>query len=145
MAHWQAMPVSPQAEALVQLARKRRILDRPGCARLRILLTAHGVDDSVKARAFLEKARLLPIGPSQQLISHLPAATGLDLGPYHVLAHLADGGMGSVWLAVRKPGAPIPSPTPTPASASASVRRSGEWATIRPPPEPGQLVVIKTM
>ncbi len=137
------MPVSPQAEALVQLARKRRILDRPGCARLRILLSDRGVDDAAKARTFLEKARLLPIGPSQQLISHLPAPTGLDLGPYRVLAHLADGGMGSVWLAVRAPGAAAPSPTPTPASAS-TTRRSGEWA-IQRLPEPGQLVVVKTM
>ncbi len=146
------MPVSPQAEALVQLARKRRILDRAGCARLRILLAERGVTDAAKARLFLEQARLLPIGPAQQLLAHLPPAEGMSLGPYHVLAHLADGGMGSVWLATRDANAkfaPQPTPTPsasmTPNPAAASVRRSGEWAQLRPPPEPGQLVVVKTM
>ena len=132
------MPVSPQAEALVQLARKRRILDRPGCARLRILLTERGVTDAPSARAFLEKARLLPVGPAQQLLSHLPPPEGMILGPYRVLAHLADGGMGSVWLATRDPGVPMGSqPTPTP--------RSGEWTQDRPLPTPGELVVVKTM
>jgi serine/threonine protein kinase len=145
------MPVSPQAEALVQLARKRRILDRAGCARLRILLAERGVTDPAKARDFLEKARLLPIGPAQQLLSHLPPAEGMRLGPYNVLAHLADGGMGSVWLATRDPDAMVPQPTPTPAPsptptpASASVRRSGEWTQVQNLPEPGRLVVVKTM
>ena len=146
------MPVSPQAEALVQLARKRRILDRAGCARLRILLAERGVSDAAKAREFLDKACLLPIGPAQQLLSHLPQAAGMTLGPYQVLAHLADGGMGSVWLATRDPSiqlapapTPTPAPAPTPNPASTSARRSGEWTQARALPEPGQLVVVKTM
>ncbi len=130
------MPVSPQAEALVQLARKRRILDRSGCARLRVLLAERKVDTPAKARQFLEKAKLLPVGPAQQLLSHLPPDEGMDLGPYRVLAHLADGGMGSVWLATRDAATARKTPlteaptTPQPA---------------RPLPEPGELVVVKTM
>jgi serine/threonine protein kinase len=145
-----AMPASPQAEALVQLARKRRILDRAGCARLRVLLAERGVADARGARDFLEKGRLLPAGAVQQLVAHLPPPEGMALGPYSVLTHLADGGMGSVWLAVRDPHLasaapnPTPAPTPTPA-ATASVRQSGEWMTPRPPPDPGRLVVVKTM
>ncbi|MBN8524261.1 MAG: protein kinase [Planctomycetes bacterium] len=147
------MPASPQAEALVQLARKRRILDRAGCARLRILLAERGVVNQTTARDFLEKARLLPVGPAQQLLQHVPPPEGMALGPYRVLAHLADGGMGSVWLAVRDPAltsamptpTPAPTPAPTPNAGSASVRRSGEWAQARPLPEPDRLVVVKTM
>jgi serine/threonine protein kinase len=139
----ESLPVSPQAEALVQLARKRRILDRAGCARLRILLAERGVTDPGTAREFLEAARLLPVGPAQQLLSHLPPAEGMRLGPYIVLAHLADGGMGSVWLATRDPDAIVSQPTPTPSAASE--RHSGVWTQTHPLPEPGRLVVVKTM
>jgi serine/threonine protein kinase len=93
------MAVSPLAEALVQLARKRRILDRAGCARLRILLADRSVTTVPDARRFLERARLLPLGPVQQLLEHLPPEDDLRFGPYRVHTHLADGGMGSVWLA----------------------------------------------
>jgi serine/threonine protein kinase len=144
------MPVSPQAEALVQLARKRRILDRAGCARLRILLADRRVTDPASAREFLEKARLLPVGPAQQLLAHVPPSEGMVLGPYRVLAHLADGGMGSVWLAVRDPDIPVAAPTPTPDPrtpnpASSSFRTSGEWMNPPPLSRPDELVVVKTM
>ena len=91
--------ISPQAQALVHLARKRRLLDTGGCARLRILLGGQDIITPVDARRFLGTT-LVPPAVSVALMPFLPS-TVTRLGPYQVLAHLADGGMGSVWLATR--------------------------------------------
>jgi len=93
--------ITPQAEALVHLARKRRLLDVGGCARLRILLGENRVATSDDARRFLTTAKLVPSAISSALLPALPSAI-TRLGPYQVLAHLADGGMGSVWLVTRR-------------------------------------------
>ena len=92
------MPQTPLGAALVQLARKRRVLDRAGCARLNVLLERAGVADTAAARAFLASG-LLPPPIARRLLEHLPEQDQVDFGAYRPLAHLADGGMGSVYLA----------------------------------------------
>ncbi len=87
------------AEALVQMARKRRTLDRAQCARLAVLLHHHGVDTPDKVRGFLNRKGMLPPLVAKKLIEHLPQPDQVSFGDYTALAHLADGGMGSVWLA----------------------------------------------
>ncbi len=97
------MPIiHPQAEALVHLARKRRLLDVAGCARLRILLGERNVATMAEARQFLTTSALVSEAVAASLLSALPSAAVTALGPYQILAHLADGGMGSVWLVSRR-------------------------------------------
>ena len=94
------MPVNTLvAEALVQLARKRRVMDHAQCARLKVLLHAHGVASITAARQFLATAGLVAGPVAKALLEHLPESDQPRFGDYQPLAHLADGGMGSVWLA----------------------------------------------
>ncbi len=94
------MPVNTLvAEALVQLARKRRVMDHAQCARLKVLLHAHGVASITAARQFLATAGLVGGAVAKALLEHLPQSDQPPFGDYQPLAHLADGGMGSVWLA----------------------------------------------
>ncbi len=86
-------------DSVVHLARKRSLLDRPGCARLAVLMQAAGI-------ATVEAARRFVLGPAgidplmaQRLVEHLPQPDQVTFGAYTPYAHLADGGMGSVWLA----------------------------------------------
>lgn len=93
------MYCSPLALALVQLARKRQVIDQAQCARLQILLAAEGVETVESARRFLAVGGLLPPPVARKLLSHLPKPEQAHFGPYRPMAHLADGGMGSAWLA----------------------------------------------
>ena len=92
--------ITPQSEALIHLARKRRLLDVGGGARLRILLAEQRIASPDDARRFLLSG-VLPEAVSVALLSALPIGS-TRMGPYQRLAHLADGGMGSVWLVTRR-------------------------------------------
>ena len=93
------LTVSALAEALVQVARKRRILGSEGCARLRRLLAADAVHTLAEMRRFLDVSSLLPASTVHALRPLLARESDPVFGPYQPLAHLADGGMGTVWLA----------------------------------------------
>jgi serine/threonine-protein kinase len=91
------------SEALIQAARKRGILDRTQAARLHVLLHAYGIDSPVSARRWLTTSALVPSRISRLLCERLPPDGLAPYGAYVPLVHLADGGMGSVYLAA-KPG-----------------------------------------
>ncbi|MDA3963141.1 MAG: protein kinase [Planctomycetota bacterium] len=93
------MNASAQSEAIVQLARKRRVLDHAGAARLQVLMQIAGVESVDDARSFLSGAGLLPPPVARRLQQALPEPEQASFGTYRPLVHLADGGMGSAWLA----------------------------------------------
>ena len=93
------MPESPFIEALLHTARKRCILDRGQAARLHVLMHAQSIHDPKTARAWILSSGLVTARTAQMLLERLPKADQPPYGTYVPLVHLADGGMGSVYLA----------------------------------------------
>jgi len=93
------MNVDVLLTALVEAARKRKAVGAAASGRLKDLLAQKGLGTLVDIRKWLER----PDGISAPLAGHLmeclPKADEAPYGPYVPLAHLADGGMGTVWLA----------------------------------------------
>ena len=87
------------ALALAETARKRRWLSRVAAERLATLVRERGVNDMPGLRRWLEDGD----GLSPHLAGQLAGAVAPpELPPYDrwlAISHLADGGMGSVWLA----------------------------------------------
>jgi serine/threonine protein kinase len=86
-------------DSLVQVARKRRLLSAGPAQRLGDYAKQkqlHNLDDM---RAWLRAGDGLSGHLANQLLGLVPGEDVKPLGPYIPLAHLADGGMGSVWLA----------------------------------------------
>jgi serine/threonine protein kinase len=86
-------------EALVQTARKRRILGRVPSERLGDFARQKGVRNLDDVRKWLDTGDGLSAPLAGQIKAFLPKPEDASYGPYIPLAHLADGGMGTVWLA----------------------------------------------
>lgn len=86
-------------DALVQVARKRRLLAAGPAQRLGDYAKQKGLANLDDLRRWLKAGDGLSANLSNQLLELIPSAEIKPLGPYIPLAHLADGGMGSVWLA----------------------------------------------
>lgn len=94
-------PTPPLLFALSQAAIKRRLLGKAPADRLVEYGISCGVTDPASLRAWLGKADGLHPELARKLLALVPPADQRPLGDYLPLAHLADGGMGSVWLATR--------------------------------------------
>ncbi len=86
-------------EALVQVARKRRLLGMGPSQRLGEYAKQRGVANLDDLRRWLVSGDGLSAHLANQLIALIPKPEQPMLGAYIPLAHLADGGMGTVWLA----------------------------------------------
>ncbi len=86
-------------EALVQVARKRRLLGMGPSQRLGDYAQQRGVANLDDLRRWLVSGDGLSAHLANQLIALIPKPEQPMLGAYIPLAHLADGGMGTVWLA----------------------------------------------
>jgi serine/threonine protein kinase len=86
-------------DALVQVARKRRLLAAGPAQRLGDYAKQKGLANLDDLRRWLKAGDGLSAHLANQLLELIPNAEVKPLGPYIPLAHLADGGMGSVWLA----------------------------------------------
>lgn len=85
-------------DALVQVARKRRLLAAGPAQRLGDYAKQKGLANLDDLRRWLKAGDGLSAHLANQLLELIPSAEIRPLGPYIPLAHLADGGMGSVWL-----------------------------------------------
>jgi serine/threonine protein kinase len=86
-------------DALVQVAKKRRLLAAGPAQRLGDYAKQKGLANLDDLRRWLKAGDGLSANLSNQLLELIPSTEIKPLGPYIPLAHLADGGMGSVWLA----------------------------------------------
>jgi serine/threonine protein kinase len=89
----------PALVALVEAGRKRRILTRTQAERLSGYAGTKDVASLPALRSWLASADGLHPDLARKLLALLPPEAQGPLGAYQPLAHLADGGMGSVWLA----------------------------------------------
>ncbi len=85
-------------DALVQVARKRRLLAAGPAQRLGDYAKQKGLANLDDLRRWLKAGDGLSAHLANQLLELIPTSDTKPLGPYIPLAHLADGGMGSVWL-----------------------------------------------
>ena len=85
-------------DALVQVARKRRLLAAGPAQRLGDYAKQKGLANLDDLRRWLKSGDGLSANLANQLLELIPTSETKPLGPYIPLAHLADGGMGSVWL-----------------------------------------------
>ncbi len=95
------MTIPAVLTALAQAAVKRRFFTRATAARLVQAAQSAGVGDAAGLRAWLGRAEMISPDLGKKLAALLPPGDGLIYGIYTARAHLADGGMGSVWLADR--------------------------------------------
>jgi serine/threonine protein kinase len=86
-------------DALIQVARKRRLLAAGPSQRLGEYAKQKSIANLDDLRRWLASGDGLSAHLANQLTSFLPKPDVAPLGPYIPLAHLADGGMGTVWLA----------------------------------------------
>jgi len=112
-------------QALLTCLKKCGAMDNANRERLRRRIERHGVLDLPGLRKFLETGGVQPV-VAGTLIAMLPPEDDIVIGGCHLLAHLANGGMGTVWLAgydgalvVLKPTSPRASTIPTWCAASA--------------------------
>jgi serine/threonine protein kinase len=89
--------------ALVETAQKRRLLTKVTADRLGAYAAGKGVMSLAELEAWLKTGDGLSPELAKKLLSYLPMPGVKPFGVYQPLTHLADGGMGSVWLAM-KPG-----------------------------------------
>lgn len=95
----------PIIDALAQIAQKRRLLDRDRSMRLADFAAKNGVATLADLRAWLNgKAGGLSADLCQRLLGLLAPADLPAFGDYQAFVHLADGGMGRVWLAAAMDG-----------------------------------------
>ena len=88
--------------ALIEAGRKRRILTRTQAERLTNYALGKGIADTAGLRTWLESADGLHPDLARKLVAALPPVNQAPFCQYLPFAHLADGGMGSVWLAVKQ-------------------------------------------
>jgi serine/threonine protein kinase len=86
-------------EALIQVARKRRLLGFGPSQRLGEYAQQRKISNLDDLRKWLVAGDGLSAHLANQLLALVPKPEQLPLGAYIPLAHLADGGMGTVWLA----------------------------------------------
>jgi serine/threonine protein kinase len=86
-------------DALIQVARKRRLLAAGPAQRLGDYAKQKNLANLDDLRRWLKAGDGLSAHLANQLLEQIPTSEIKPFGPYIPLAHLADGGMGSVWLA----------------------------------------------
>jgi serine/threonine protein kinase len=86
-------------DALVQVARKRRLLAAGPAQRLGDYAKQKNLANLDDLRRWLKAGDGLSAHLANQLLERIPSQEIRPYGPYIPLGHLADGGMGSVWLA----------------------------------------------
>ncbi len=86
-------------DALIQVARKRRLLAAGPAQRLGEYAKQKNLANLDDLRRWLKSGDGLSAHLANQLLEQIPTSDVKPFGPYVPLAHLADGGMGSVWLA----------------------------------------------
>ena len=89
-------------QAIGHAARKRRLLDPDQANRLADALTQRGLDSLERMRAWLSGANGISVTLARELLKSLARPEQAPFGPYQPFAHLANGGMGSVWLAADR-------------------------------------------
>ena len=85
-------------DALVQVARTRRLLATGPSLRLGEFAKQKGINNLDDLRRWLASGDGLSANLANQLLACIPKPEIKPLGPYIPLAHLAEGGMGTVWL-----------------------------------------------
>jgi len=85
--------------ALIETVKKRRILGRVPAERLGEMAKQKGIANLDDVRKWLASGDGLSTPLANAIRGFLPKADETPYGPYVALAHLADGGMGTVWLA----------------------------------------------
>jgi len=91
-------------EALVQVARKRQLLGRGASRRLGVYVRQRGIADLAGLRSWLAAADGIDPEVAAKLAGLLAPDGMPPFGSWRPLAHLADGGMGRVWLAAGVDG-----------------------------------------
>jgi serine/threonine protein kinase len=91
-------------EAVVEAACKRRILDREPGRRLAHFALEHGATSLESLRAWLGGPGQISADLAKRLAGILAPQDMEPFGAYHAFAHLADGGMGRVWLGAKDKG-----------------------------------------
>jgi serine/threonine protein kinase len=95
----------PVIQALVEVARRRGLLGREPGRRLARYATDRHVHSLSDLRSWLANADGINPDLARRLTTLLAPAELPAFGDYRALAHLADGGMGRVWLAAGPSGA----------------------------------------
>jgi serine/threonine protein kinase len=121
----------PFLSALIESGRKRRILTRTQAERLTDYALGKGLTDTNGIRSWLASADGLHPDLAKKLAVTLPPPQQRPFGPYLPLAHLADGGMGSVWLAAKEGGEMVVVKTIKPASVTDANSSHGAEALRR--------------
>jgi serine/threonine protein kinase len=88
--------------ALVETAQKKRLLNRVTAERLGEFAAGKGVTTRDELDRWLATGEGLSPELAKKLRSLLPMPAVKPFGPYLPLTHLADGGMGSVWLSAHQ-------------------------------------------
>jgi serine/threonine protein kinase len=103
------MPIDQRTiiDALVQTTRKRRILPKGPSQRLGEYAAQKGIASLDDLRAWLAAGDGLSSDLAKKLLEFLPPKDAPAFGPYIPLTHLADGGMGTVWLAAAPDGTTV--------------------------------------
>lgn len=89
-------------EALGHAARKRRLLDADQVSRFTDVLRSRGLDTAERIRGWLASANGMSVALARELLKILARSDQLPFGAYQPIAHLANGGMGSVWLSANR-------------------------------------------
>ncbi len=89
----------PAVEALTHAVAKRQLLDKEQSKRLGNMLVQNGTVDLLGIRNWLEDSKTVNADLVNSIQELLPKADTLMFQDYQALAHLAEGGMGTLWLA----------------------------------------------
>ena len=90
--------------AFLAAARKQRLLSGAQARSLRSRLNNPSPTKPEELRGWLAGRSGLPPAQIATLVRLLPPADGRTFAPYQALAHLASGGMGTIWLAAAPDG-----------------------------------------
>jgi serine/threonine-protein kinase len=85
--------------ALSELTKKRGLLADDQIPKLLDLAKGGSVTDVDSLRSWVKSTPHLASGLRRELLRSLKAPRHRQMGSYHIIGHLADGGMGDVWLA----------------------------------------------
>lgn len=91
-------------DALGHAARKRRLLDPDQATRMVEVLRNRGLDSLERLRSWLAGSNGMSVALARELLKILARPDQPAFGAYKPVAHLANGGMGSVWLAANRAG-----------------------------------------
>ena len=97
----------PAIDALTHAVSKRQLLSKDQSKRLGGMLSQNGTTDLVGIRQWLEENRRVNADLVKSMEDLLPKQEGLRFNQYNALAHLAEGGMGTLWLAVADDSAEL--------------------------------------